>query len=438
MKKFFAGVVFGFFGALVLVLMLFLQGVGRTLDSLLAPCARVADAREYVPRVPVEVPVKVEVPDAHVAVVAKPAEPKPNPETQIVLEIATPEPKAREVEKLDASEVVAKKIIVLLRNGTGKKGEAGKIQEILKQDPATSDIEVKIELSERAGETKFAVRTGDEEIGKWMQREIEKKGYTIKPADVSALDENSEFSVVATLGAGIPDDAGAALLPILERAKATVQAPEIKLIHLTFDADMSRGMVKKLAEGAPDGGEVEQFCDPEIFTYLKERNAGATVFATGLFVETYQDVVKKWVADGFEIQNHSYGHVGFTPDCEVRPRIVDEKAQLAEIKKAQEAIKAVTGKYPTQFRFPGLCQSDAVVATVTTTLGLTVVGADVMTGDAFSRHPDRIAEWTIQNLRKTHGSTMLFHVGGRNSPSTLEALKIMIPKLQDKGYVFVP
>jgi Polysaccharide deacetylase len=98
------------------------------------------------------------------------------------------------------------------------------------------------------------------------------------------------------------------LLPSFDHA-ATNQ----KIVALTFDADMTPGMLRELKNG-----KVASWYNEKVIAALRQQQAPATLFLTGLWIETYPDATKQLAADPlFELGNHSYSHGAFHPPATV-------------------------------------------------------------------------------------------------------------------------
>jgi len=203
----------------------------------------------------------------------------------------------------------------------------------------------------------------------------------------------------------------------------------IKTVYLTFDADMTRGMQAQVQNGA-----IKNWYDPELFKYLEQEKIPATIFVTGLFVETYPDLIKELSKSGLiKFENHSFDHLAFTSNCYNLRSAGSDQQKNAEIVTAQSAIKLATGTVPEYFRFPGLCHTEKDLDLVKQT-GLKILDADVVAGDAFNKNAQSIENKVLGNTKS--GDVILFHVGGPNAPKTLEALKKIVPKLKERGLNF--
>jgi peptidoglycan/xylan/chitin deacetylase (PgdA/CDA1 family) len=203
-----------------------------------------------------------------------------------------------------------------------------------------------------------------------------------------------------------------------------------KVIVLTFDADMTPSMKKELEEG-----KVKSWYNEKVVQILVNEKVPATLFLTGLWMETYPKVVKELAANPlFELANHSYSHPTFLRICYGLMYIPDSKDE-EEVMKTQELLKSMAGVDNHLFRFPGGCfeKSDA---TIIHNLGLDIIGWDVKSDDGFNTNTVRIINNVLRKAK--NGSIVLMHLhGGTNAPNTDEALLSIIKGLKEKGFSFV-
>ena len=92
-----------------------------------------------------------------------------------------------------------------------------------------------------------------------------------------------------------------------------------------------------------DDGPSAQYT-PTLLDELKKRNIKATFFLVGQCVQEYPQIVKRIVAEGHEVANHSWSHPAFAK--------MSEAAVRNEIEKTQDAIFAACGVKPTLLRPP--------------------------------------------------------------------------------------
>ena len=103
-----------------------------------------------------------------------------------------------------------------------------------------------------------------------------------------------------------------------------------KKVALTFDADMTPEMKYSL-----ETGEVVSYVDNRLIDILQSTQTKATLFLTGLWIETYPDKTRELGANPlFELASHSYSHPSFDGTCYGLRQISDvedgEEIQRAE------------------------------------------------------------------------------------------------------------
>ncbi len=213
--------------------------------------------------------------------------------------------------------------------------------------------------------------------------------------------------VAATIGAGAPP----------------------RILYLTFDADMTPGMQKRLKSGA-----VTSWYDPAIVDFLRENQVPAAFFVTGLFAETYPDLVSTLARDPlFVVGVHGYSHAAYTRSCYSMAVLRTDTEKRADITRGRDAVARVTGRQPALFRYPGLCH-DRHDDDLVKEAGLAVDTPTIVSGDPFNRNVEAIVRQVLK--RAFPGGEIVFHLGGPNAPSTREALRTLVPALRKRGYEF--
>ncbi|PZG13678.1 polysaccharide deacetylase [Micromonospora craterilacus] len=196
-------------------------------------------------------------------------------------------------------------------------------------------------------------------------------------------------------------------------------------VALTFDADMTDAMRYQLRSGS-----VRSYANLKIIDLLERDEVPATFFLTGKWVEQYPQVTRRLAANPrFELANHTYGHLAFTPDCYGLPRIA-RREMTADVARTFDVVGAYGGRQTRYFRFPGLCH-DRTALTELAPLGLTVVDGDVVSGDPFATSWRPIVRAVLDNVRP--GSVVVLHVTEANAPMTDEALPHILAGLADRG-----
>ncbi|MER6519312.1 polysaccharide deacetylase family protein [Streptomyces sp. NPDC001553] len=214
------------------------------------------------------------------------------------------------------------------------------------------------------------------------------------------------------------------LTPVFERAKRQAE----KTVALTFDADMTSDQGPRAASG-------ERFDNPELISTLRTLKVPSTIFMTGRWAEEYPDQAKAIGTDpNFEIANHSYSHHAFKSPCYGLPTL-DGAAARADVDRAFAAFRTA-GAVNTvpYFRFPGGCYDDQALRAIATAK-VTAVQWDVVSGDAFAKDPDAVAEQVLAGVKP--GSVVVMHCTRSAAPVTEEAIHTIVPELRKRGYRFV-
>lgn len=167
---------------------------------------------------------------------------------------------------------------------------------------------------------------------------------------------------------------------------------------------------------------------PQILDILKQYQAKATFFVLGKRVAHYPQIAIREVNEGHEIANHTFDH-HFLKN--VSPEKLKE-----EIRQTQEVIFDVTEQIPRVFRPPGGFYDDALID---------LARKDHFTVVMWSWYQDtkdwqkpgvhKIVDTVLNNVR--NGDIILFHDLEGDCSQTVEALKIILPRLQEQGFKFV-
>ena len=163
---------------------------------------------------------------------------------------------------------------------------------------------------------------------------------------------------------------------------------------------------------------------------LNKLGVRASFFLCGRNVERRPGLAREIVKAGHEVGNHTYSHP-FLPMC-------SPTSVRAELAGAQAVIAEATGRRPTLFRPPFGYRSPALARLLPEMklhgVHWTVIGMDWKWSAA------RIARRVLTRTRP--GSIVCLHDGDRTRPTTdrnetLEAVKLIVPQLKERGYRFV-
>ncbi|BAB05636.1 polysaccharide deacetylase family protein [Halalkalibacterium halodurans] len=169
---------------------------------------------------------------------------------------------------------------------------------------------------------------------------------------------------------------------------------------------------------------------PQVLDVLQEYNVPATFFVMGRRAERFPDLVTRMAAEGHVIGNHSYSHPNFV--------VEDDVALLEqEVLQTEAIIQNLVGYRPRFFRAPyGFLYNELVEKLAE--LNNTVVAWSIDTLDWRERPAEEVAFSVISSAQP--GSIVLMHDGAEadgDRTQTIEALRQIIPTLQEQGFEFV-
>ena len=196
-------------------------------------------------------------------------------------------------------------------------------------------------------------------------------------------------------------------------------------VALTFDADMTDAMAARLRRG-----EVSSYANLRLLDLLERRRIPATFFVTGQWAEQYPEVTRRIAGNPlFEVANHSYEHAAFTGDCYNLPRLAAGE-MTEDVAKTFRVLEPFGGRQTRYFRFPGLCHDPAALRAMSS-LGVTVIDGDVVSGDPFARGPKPVVNAVLSQVRP--GSIVIMHVTEANAKYTDDALPAILAGLRRAG-----
>ncbi len=203
-----------------------------------------------------------------------------------------------------------------------------------------------------------------------------------------------------------------------------------RMIALTFDADMTEGMVQSLK-----GGHVQSYYDSKMIETLRALKTPATLFIAGMWTEVYPQEAKDLANDPlFEIASHSYAHKAFTNDCFGLPSLEDTE-KIQDLGTSQFLLQHYTGVKTKLFRFPGGCYKIEDLDLLKKA-GMTAIQWDVVANDGFNPNSEAIINNVVSNTR--NGSIIVMHMNGfPNEPVDYIAVPQIINILREKGFEFV-
>jgi peptidoglycan/xylan/chitin deacetylase (PgdA/CDA1 family) len=183
--------------------------------------------------------------------------------------------------------------------------------------------------------------------------------------------------------------------------------------ELVSAADTERKVVALTFDDGPSE-YTDRFLD-----VLREKDVPATFFEIGQEMPGREATMRRILAEGDEIGDHTENHV--------------EDPGYAQIATAAERIKSYTGFQPCLFRPPGGAENQTVIDTAGS-LGLKTITWDVDPRDWSLPGTSEIYSNIVNNAKP--GAIILMHDGGGPRDETLAALPNIIDTLRARGYGF--
>jgi peptidoglycan-N-acetylglucosamine deacetylase len=196
---------------------------------------------------------------------------------------------------------------------------------------------------------------------------------------------------------------------------------------------------RKIALSFDDGPDPEY--TPRILDELKKANCPATFFVIGLNGELHPELLKREIAEGHEIGNHTFTHpnIATIPDTQFR----------LEVKTTQVLFESLLGRRTVLFRPPFAEDGEPVTPDevhpleLVTDLGYVTVGMLIDPKDWQRPQAQEIVDRTIAAAETGYGprhtpvNIVLLHDSGGDRSQTIAALPKLISELRQRGYQFV-
>jgi cellulose synthase/poly-beta-1,6-N-acetylglucosamine synthase-like glycosyltransferase/peptidoglycan/xylan/chitin deacetylase (PgdA/CDA1 family)/spore germination protein YaaH len=215
--------------------------------------------------------------------------------------------------------------------------------------------------------------------------------------------------------------------------EALKETPSSYVIERTGDRP---GLVALTFDDGPDATWT-----PRILDVLKRENVPATFFIIGENGQENPALVKRIVAEGHDIGNHSYTHPNLG---EMPGRVTD-----LELNATERLIESLTGRSTILFRPPYFGDAEPQTSDEVEPieragrLGYLTVGLHVDPDDWATPGVDKIVQTAVDGVTTQstdfdqRGQIVLLHDGGGDREQTVEALPRIIETLRARGYRFV-
>jgi peptidoglycan-N-acetylglucosamine deacetylase len=179
---------------------------------------------------------------------------------------------------------------------------------------------------------------------------------------------------------------------------------------------------KVLALTFDDG--VDPVTTPLVLDVLKKYGVPATFFIIGSKAEKYPELVKRIVAEGHEIGNHSYSHQGMFP-------LLSNRAMVDDLQKGERILHKLSGKEIIYFR-PPFGVTNPTIAKAVSTMGYTTIGWSIRSLDTLNKEREWVRKRVLKRLH--NGGVILLH---DNRPAADLLLEMILKGIAQKGYKII-
>jgi peptidoglycan/xylan/chitin deacetylase (PgdA/CDA1 family) len=163
---------------------------------------------------------------------------------------------------------------------------------------------------------------------------------------------------------------------------------------------------------------------PKLLDILKQRNIKCTFFVIGKNAQMYPNIIRRMIAEGHEVANHTWTHCSLTSRSDAQIR--------TELKQSEDALVSVANYRPHLIRPPYGAINDRIKNLMFSEFGYSNIMWSVDPQDW--RRPG-VSVVTNRLVSGAHpGAIMLAH---DIHPPTIQAMPSMFDQLLAKGYQFV-
>ncbi len=263
-----------------------------------------------------------------------------------------------------------------------------------------------LEAQEAAGQTALSDQKGT--VGQMAAGEIGADQISADQADLLADTENWGLG----FGKSGEKPTGNATVDEMKKYDAYYMADgDEKVLYLTFDCGYENGNTEAILDA------------------LKAHNAPATFFAVGHFLESAPDLVKRMVADGHTVGNHTYHH----PDMS---KISDADSFAKEMNDAAALFREVTGTDMAMYYRPPQGKYSTANLQMAKDMGYSTFFWSLAYVDWNTDAQPSHEEAMEKLMGRVHpGAIVLLH---NTSKTNGEILDQVLTKWEEMGYTFRP
>ncbi len=174
---------------------------------------------------------------------------------------------------------------------------------------------------------------------------------------------------------------------------------------------------------------------PRILDALHKAGVPATFFVIGVNGEMNPDLLRREVAEGHEIGNHTFTHPNIA--------LISPAQFQLELSATQRLLAAVVGRQSLLFRPPFATDSEPETVDelrqieLASRQGYLIVGMQIDPDDWQRPGVDEIVQRTVAGAKRGEGDVILLHDSGGDRNQTVLALPLIIDALRGLGYQFV-
>ncbi|MBD2481305.1 polysaccharide deacetylase family protein [Planktothrix sp. FACHB-1365] len=246
----------------------------------------------------------------------------------------------------------------------------------------------------------------------------------VLPAEINSSEDYIEKPTIPPLGEPAP------FIPRQPFPPPTLKKPEKPYYSLiperykgkTVNHVSPRNQEKVIALTFDDGPWLDTL---KVLVVLQQFDIKATFFILGRNLVLYPEIIQQVVQGGHAVGNHTWTH----------PYVKMESQQAkSEIENTAAKLQLMTGLKTRLFRPPGGILDNGT-AEYARSKNYAIIMWSIDTKDYQQASAEILAERVLNQARP--GDIVLMHDGGGNRFQTIEALKMIIPELQKRGYRFV-
>ncbi|GGE69813.1 polysaccharide deacetylase family sporulation protein PdaB [Priestia taiwanensis] len=189
---------------------------------------------------------------------------------------------------------------------------------------------------------------------------------------------------------------------------------------VVWEAPMKEKLIAITFDDGPD-----PIFSSQVLDVLKEHQAKATFFVVGEYAKMHPEIIKREIADGHEVGNHTFTHIDILKVSTSKLKKEIEKTERIIYREGEPELKL--------FRPPlGNISWPLVKMMEEKNYKVVLWSWHQDTRDWAGRGAGSMATQVLTNLR--NGDIILFHDAGGDRTPTVQALKMILPKLKERGY----